>query len=225
MWLFIDLFYTLCSPVAPTARTEWDALGIPAKVWLSQFETEEVCIGRELGLLYDTPEALMRGVLAQTGLNADERDICTLTDIRVERMRRAVTDVRPEILRTLDALHDAGHRLCLVSNADLIDTLYWHQSPLAARMDETVFSHLVHARKPDEAIYRIALERTGADPARSFFIGDGGSNEHHGAKRVGLRTLLVTHLRPRPEVDLAPLLPYVDARTDDFTRIPDLIKK
>lgn len=225
MWLFVDLFYTLCSPVAPMARTEWDALGIPAQVWLSQFETEDVCIGRELGLLYDTPEALMRGVLGQTGLNVPERAVRELADIRIERMRRAVTQIRPEILRTLDALHESGHRLCLVSNADLIDTLHWRESPLAGRMDETVFSHLVHARKPDEAIYRIALERTGADPARSAFIGDGGSDEHRGAKRVGLHTILATHLRPRPEAELAPLLPHVDVRTDDFTEIPALITR
>lgn len=223
MWLFVDLFFTLCSPFAPGAHTEWDALGIPKEAWLTRVEDEAMCIRRELGLLFDTPEGLMRDVLRRTGLALDERLIRELTDIRIERMRHAVTQIRPEILRTLDALHESGHRLCLVSNADVIDTLHWRESPLAARMDETVFSHLVHARKPDEAIYRIALERTGADPARSAFIGDGGSDEHRGAKRVGLHTILVTHLRPRPEAELAPLLPHVDARTDDFTRLPALI--
>ena len=63
MWLFVDLFFTLCSPFAPGARTEWDALGIPADVWLSRVEAEEMCIRRELGLLFDTPEELMRDVL------------------------------------------------------------------------------------------------------------------------------------------------------------------
>ena len=225
MWLFVDLFFTLCSPFAPGARTEWDALGIPKEAWLTRVEDEAMCVRRELGQLFDTPEGLMRDVLRRTGLALDERLIRELTDIRIERMRRAVTQIRPEILRTLDALHESGHRLCLVSNADVIDTLHWRESPLAARMDETVFSHLVHARKPDEAIYRIALERTGADPARSAFIGDGGSDEHRGAKRAGLRTILVTHLRPRPEAELAPLLPHVDARTDDFTELPALLAR
>lgn len=225
MQLFVDLFFTLCSPFAPGARTEWDALGIPEAVWLTRVEDEEMCVRRELGLLFDTPEGLMRDVLQRTGLAPDERLIRRLTDIRIERMRRAVTEVRPEILRTLDALHENGHRLCLLSNADVIDTLHWQESPLAARMDETEFSHQVHARKPDEAIYRIALERTGADPARSAFIGDGGSDEHRGAKRAGLRTILVTHLRPRPEAELAPLLPHVDARTDDFTELPALLAR
>lgn len=225
MQLFVDLFFTLCSPFAPGARTEWDALGIPEAVWLTRVEDEEMCVRRELGLLFDTPEGLMRDVLQRTGLAPDERLIRRLTDIRIERMRRAVTEIRPEILRALDALHENGHRLCLLSNADVIDTLHWQESPLAARMDETVFSHQVHARKPDEAIYRIALERTGADPARSAFIGDGGSDEHRGAKRAGLRTILVTHLRPRPEAELAPLLPHVDARTDDFTELPALLAR
>lgn len=225
MQLFVDLFFTLCSPFAPGARTEWDALGIPEAVWLTRVEDEEMCVRRELGLLFDTPEGLMRDVLQRTGLAPDECLIRRLTDIRIERMRRAVTEIRPEILRTLDALHENGHRLCLLSNADVIDTLHWQESPLAARMDETVFSHQVHTRKPDEAIYRIALERTGADPARSAFIGDGGSDEHRGARRAGLRTILVTHLRPRPEAELAPLLPHVDARTDDFTELPALLAR
>lgn len=225
MQLFFDLFFTLCSPFPPGARTEWDALGIPADVWLNQVESEELCVRRELGILYDTPEALMRDVLNRTHLPTTPRDVGRLADIRIARMRRAVTEIRPEILRTLDALREAGHRICLVSNADVIDTLHWSESPLAARMDETVFSHQAHARKPGASIYRIALERTGADPARSAFIGDGGSDEHRGARRAGLRTVLVTHLRPRTETELAALLPWVDARTADFTALPSLLER
>ena len=66
MWLFVALFFTLCSPFAPDARTEWDALGIPEDVWLSRVEDEKMCIRRELGVLFDTPEELMRDVLRRT---------------------------------------------------------------------------------------------------------------------------------------------------------------
>ena len=66
MWLFVDLFFTLCSPFAPGARTEWDALGIPKEAWLTRVEDEAMCVRRELGLLFDTPEGLMRDVLRRT---------------------------------------------------------------------------------------------------------------------------------------------------------------
>ena len=116
----------------------------------------------------------LRQLMAGMGSFAQERFLpLHIPPVEVSlHQYKAMLLERPEILRTLDALHESGHRLCLVSNADVIDTLHWRESPLAGRMDETVFSHLVHARKPDEAIYRIALERTGADPACSAFIGD-----------------------------------------------------
>lgn len=133
-------------------------------------------------------------------------------------------DVDPTILQTLKILRDAGYKMCLVSNADVVDTLYWDESPLAQLMDEAVFSHRVRICKPEEGIYRHALARMRAAPEESVFIGDGGSDEHRGAKRLGMRTVLTTYLRPNGRQGLERRLPYADAVIDNFADLPKVLE-
>lgn len=225
MNLFFDLFFTLCTPCQEGVCTEWDALGIPQAEWLSKVETEELCAMRDLGIHCTTPEEMMQDVLARTGLSFSPNEAQRLTDIRICRMRRAITEIDPVILAVLDVLRAQGHKLCLVSNADIIDTLHRAESPLASRPDAVVFSHAVHVRKPQPDIYRIALQRLQAQPKDSIFIGDGGSDEHMGAKNAGMTTILVTHLRPRSEEELSVLSAYVDHVTADFAQLPALVQR
>jgi putative hydrolase of the HAD superfamily len=57
-----------------------------------------------------------------------------------------------------------------------------------------VFSYQVGVRKPDARIYARALDALGVAPADAIFVGDGGSDEHRGARALGMRTVLVTRL-------------------------------
>jgi putative hydrolase of the HAD superfamily len=87
-----------------------------------------------------------------------------------------------------------GIATALVSDAGFDDIEAWHQSPLASRLDVTVFSCEVGVRKPDPSIYRCALEQVGVDAPHALFVGDGGSDEHRGARAVGMRAVFVTRL-------------------------------
>lgn len=84
-------------------------------------EIKELCARRNLGLTCDTPRALMQDVATHSELNIVPKMLDRLTDIR---KRRVITAFHPEILAMLDALRTADHRLCMASNADVIDTLY-----------------------------------------------------------------------------------------------------
>jgi putative hydrolase of the HAD superfamily len=66
------------------------------------------------------------------------------------------------------------------------------RSPLRNRLDAVVFSYELGVRKPDPRIYRHALDALGARPEDTLFVGDGGSDEHRGARAVGMRSVLVT---------------------------------
>jgi putative hydrolase of the HAD superfamily len=72
---------------------------------------------------------------------------------------------------------------------------------LRERFDTIVFSYQLGVRKPDARIYQRALDTIGAHSAEAIFVGDGGSDEHRGARAVGMRTVLVTRLAAiwRPE--------------------------
>ena len=51
-------------------------------------------------------------------------------------------------------------------------------------------------------IYQHALDTLGVHPSETIFAGDGGSEEHRGARAIGLRTVLVTRMISnwRPDV-------------------------
>jgi putative hydrolase of the HAD superfamily len=98
------------------------------------------------------------------------------------------------MLDALDRLRAAGIRVGLVSDAGADDVEGWHRSPLRERLDVTVFSFEIGVRKPDARIYQHALHALDARPDDTIFVGDGGSDEHRGARALGLRTVLVTRL-------------------------------
>jgi len=54
-----------------------------------------------------------------------------------------------------------------------------------------VDSHCVGAEKPDPAIFRAALEKLGATPDKTVFIGDSLRRDREGARRMGMRFIWV----------------------------------
>ena len=103
----------------------------------------------------------------------------------------AVWRVYPEVRETLATLRFLGARLAIVSNWDsrlpyLLDLL-----DLDDLADAVVVSHLVGVEKPDPRIFRIAMERIGADPARTLHVGDAPECDLEGARAAGVDALLV----------------------------------
>src|SRR5262249_38756597 len=149
-----------------------------------------------------------------------------------ERIRQAVAmrrrcfelglvEVEPLILDALDRLRTAGIRTGLVSDAGADDVESWDRSPLAARLDVGVFSYQGNGRKPDPRIYRLALGRSGISPTEALFVGDGGSNEHRGARDLGMRTVMVTRFASHWSSEvLEARRPYADFELPD---VPALI--
>jgi putative hydrolase of the HAD superfamily len=160
------------------------------------------------------PMALMRDFVRCAGITISEEELRALCEGRMARVREIVTNVRPEVLETLQELKRRGHRLCLVSNADAIDVLPWADSPLAPLFDEAVFSCEVHLQKPDPAIYLFAAECMGVRPEACVFIGDGGSNELAGAKAVGMRTVQARWFLQRD----------VEGADEKIERVEDLLR-
>ncbi len=108
---------------------------------------------------------------------------------------------------TLDVLRDldqAGYRIGLVSNVTLLPSLMradLDASGLGAHLHATVFSSEVGVRKPDPRIFREALERLGAEPGETVFVGDRLLDDVTGAQAVGMRGILTTQFRQEEAVD------------------------
>jgi putative hydrolase of the HAD superfamily len=92
---------------------------------------------------------------------------------------------------TLAALRDAGFRLAVISNSDgsvegMLDRL-----GLKSHLEFVIDSKVVGVEKPDPQIFRMALERSGADPAKSVYVGDMFHIDVVGARGVGIDAVLV----------------------------------
>ncbi len=124
----------------------------------------------------------------------------------------AAIHIDPHALATLTTLRAAGLRLAVVSNAARSSEPVLDILGLRTATDAVVMSYAVGVLKPDPHIYRAALDLLGVAPAAAVFVGDGGDGELGGARRLGLRTVLVERGLPHTKA----------ARADASFRCRDL---
>jgi len=200
-----DLFHTLVSVPPPAVAGEpsvAELLGVSTEEWQRRYYEEDV-LGRCVGVVVDAVEA-MRLVTHSIDPTVPEERIHAAVESRRRRFEKGLVDVDLSILDALDRLRSAGIRTGLVSDAGADDVESWTRSPLRDRFDAVLFSYEIGVRKPDPRIYERALEMLDAQPPETFFVGDGGSDEHRGARTAGLRTVLVTRLVSLWSPDLVP---------------------
>jgi putative hydrolase of the HAD superfamily len=169
-----------------------EILGVSGKEWHRLYYDDDV-LGRCTGRIHDGVEA-MRLVTHALDPTVDEARILAAVASRKRRFELALVHVERPILDALDRLRRAGVRTALVSDAGADDVESWDLSPLRSRLDATVFSYQLGVRKPDARIYAHALNAVGMRPEDALFVGDGGSDEHRGARAVGITPVLVTRL-------------------------------
>ena len=223
--VLFDLFHTLVS--VPTARAIGETpapelLGITADEYQRRFHDEDHA-GRCLGHVLDPVEA-MRLVAHAVDPTIPEARIQAAVESRRRCFERGLVDVAAPLVDALDRLRSVRIRLGLVSDAGADDVESWPRSPLAPRFDVVVFSYAIGARKPDSRIYQQALRALDVAPSDAIFVGDGGSDEHRGARALGLRTVLVTRLISHwtPQV-VAERRPHADYEFDDVAAFVDAL--
>jgi putative hydrolase of the HAD superfamily len=191
--VLLDLFHTLASVPPPALAGEIpvsEILGVSSKDWHRLYYDEDV-LGRCLGHICDGFEA-MRRVTHALDPTVDEERILAAVKSRQRRFELGLTKIERPILEALDRLRAANVRTILVSDAGADDVESWDRSPLRSRLDAALFSYKLGFRKPDPRIYAHALEAAGVHAKDAVFIGDGGSDEHRGARAVGISPVLVT---------------------------------
>lgn len=193
--ILFDLFHTLATVPPPGLVGEKpisEILGVSGEEWHRLYYDDDV-LGRCLGRIHDGFEA-MRRITHELDPTVDEARILAAVESRKRRFELGLVRIEQPILDALDRLRAAGVRIALVSDAGADDVESWEHSPLRSRLDAAVFSYQVGIRKPDPRIYRHALDAIGVRAEDAFFVGDGGSDEHRGARAVGVTPVLVTRL-------------------------------
>ena len=111
-------------------------------------------------------------------------------------------DVRP----ALHALHVAGVRMGLISNTHRSLASLQEHFDLAPYIGCAVSSSDHGYMKPHPDIFREALRQLGAQPAEAVMVGDSLTNDIQGARRIGMRGILVSRsgaAHPEAPADVA----------------------
>lgn len=133
----------------------------------------------------------LRAILTDAGMPCDEAALDRAVEIRTAYSRRQLMNPYTDTLPTLQALRDAGRKIGLISDCSPETAQLWPHSPLAEFIPDPVLSCAVGLRKPDPRIYHLACARMGIDPLQAVYVGDGDSNEIHGAHAFNLCPILL----------------------------------
>ncbi len=117
--------------------------------------------------------------------------------------------VYDDVVPVLRDLRGRGLKIGVVSNWDSRLQTISDGLGLSDLVDFLVISAQAGVRKPDPAIFRIALEKAGVRPEDAVHVGDLPEEDAEGARRAGLRPYLIDRklrLRAGPLTDNAPVL-------------------
>jgi putative hydrolase of the HAD superfamily len=97
----------------------------------------------------------------------------------------------PEVPEALARLRAGGARLAVVSNWDVSLHDVLERTELRPLVDAVVISAEEGVAKPDPRIFRLALERLGAEAAGAVHVGDSFEHDVAGARAAGLDAVLM----------------------------------
>ncbi len=114
--------------------------------------------------------------------------------------RHLWSGIDSSVPRVLDELKRQGLHLAVISNTEdgrLNDSL--DAAGITDRFDLLLDSHLVGLRKPDAAVFRLALERLKLEADEAAYVGDSYVHDALAARAIGLRGILLDPLDLHPD--------------------------
>ena len=202
-----DFYGTLTDPSRENRRravidSTAAALGVDATSYWAV--TSESFDQRCRGGLGDT-RATLRELAHRCGHAVDEPTLDRAVAIHL-RTYRELAEPHPDAVAVLGWLRSAGCRIGVLTDCSTELPELWTETVWPSLVDGVSFSAVVGHRKPNPAGYLDVTRQLGVHPSDCWFVGDGGSSEHLGAKSVGMRPVLVTnasyavaHLRVDPD--------------------------
>ena len=139
-------------------------------------------------------------------LGVDEAACETIRDRLTEthEERHLWCEADAEAAGVLLQLKDAGLRVAVISNTEdgrVNESLALAE--LADHMEFLIDSHLVGCSKPDEAIFRLAVDRLGIEPHQAAYVGDSYGYDVVGARRAGLVPIFLDRSGAYEDADVA----------------------
>jgi putative hydrolase of the HAD superfamily len=120
-----------------------------------------------------------------------------------------------DAIPTLEMLRERGYRLGMISNTSddknvqqLVDR--WKLRPY---FEIIITSAGCGIRKPDERIFRLALDHFDVPPEATAMVGDTLEADILGANQIGIRSIWITRRVEGPDFEARPLRERIDHST------------
>jgi len=158
----------------------------------------------------------LKEALSRFSIRLPEDEVKRLNESCLEHFVKLYEDVKP----TLNALK-GRYRLAILSDED-----HWRLERILRRtgikkfFEVVVTSSMVKAYKPSPLLFNELLRRMEVRPQEVLFVGDSPERDVLGAKRVGMKAVLL--LRGKKEVD-APVKP--DLTVNSLLELVSLLKR
>jgi HAD superfamily hydrolase (TIGR01549 family) len=131
-------------------------------------------------------------VLDQVGIALSDATDAALGDLRAYHDEQNLWEhVEPDVVPALEGFRARGLRLVVVSNANGRLQRLFDRLDLARWFDVLLDSHEWGVEKPDPRLFHLALEKSGAEAARTVHVGDLYHVDVAGARRAGLAGALL----------------------------------
>jgi putative hydrolase of the HAD superfamily len=141
-------------------------------------------------------------LLAHAGIARSNATDAALNELgEYHRQHNLWESVPAEVAPALRSLREQGLRLVVVSNSNGTLKQKMERLGLAPLVDVLFDSFEEGVEKPDPRFFRIALDRSGSDPASTVHVGDLYSIDVVGARAAGLRAVLFDVAGLYPEAD------------------------
>ncbi len=133
----------------------------------------------------------LAAILRECGVARDEVVRPALAEVRAYHERGNLWDVVPPGMPGLLDRLRRRYRLGVISNSNGTVREKLRRVGLAGFLDPIVDSREEGVEKPDPRIFRIAMERAGAEPSRSAHVGDFYHVDVVGARAAGMHAVLL----------------------------------
>jgi HAD superfamily hydrolase (TIGR01509 family) len=141
-------------------------------------------------------------VLAHAGIAKSDATAAALAELHVYHTASNLWEyVPPDVPLALDALHARRLRLVVVSNSNGTLRAHMDRIGMTNHFDCVLDSADEGIEKPDPRFFEIALARSGARKETTIHVGDLYCVDVVGARRAGLRAVLLDEANLRPDAD------------------------
>jgi putative hydrolase of the HAD superfamily len=202
-----DLFGTLvCDLVRPEYTDNLtrmaEALSAPADDFIRMWA--DTSLERNTGAFPSIKAAIIY-ICNQLGVQPEDGNVALAARFRQDYNRRVMTKPRPGAIEVISRLKKTGHKVGLISNCTPDAPTIWPETPFAPLVDVAVFSCSAGLKKPDNQIYKLAIEQLKVEARDCIFVANGQDGELQGAW----------------EAEMYPVLIIADADREPLYRQPD----